>query len=164
MKKKNIKNQLGHLPPEYRFSLNPYPDMRLYSCPDCKSKTGQRKLPLLIHVDNANLIVLNYTNRYCKRCNMLIGHKHEIEFLLTKIFKDTNPEIIGNNYLVIGTVKKKTWRENMQNPESLEKILANTSDFVSFEEIRMTMGGWFLEGTTPPIMEPPESGEWVKGG
>jgi hypothetical protein len=162
MSKKSAKKRFGHLPPEYRFSLNPYPEMRFSSCPDCGAKTGQRKLPLLIHIYPEYLIALNYTNRYCNRCNMLIGHKHEIEYHLTELFKRNNPEIVGNNYLIIGTVEKKIWRENIRTPKPLQEILDFSSDFKSYGEIRMTMGGWFKEGVTPPVMEPPKSKDWVK--
>ncbi len=162
MKKKSTKNRFGHLPPEYRFSHNPYPEMRFTSCPDCKVKTGQRKLPLLIHIDPSNLIALNYTNRYCSRCNRLIGHKHEIEFHLTETFLKLKPEIVGNSYLIIGTMGKQAWRENMRKPKPLQELLAHTSDFKDFEEIRMTMGGWFPKGKAPPVMEPPESRDWIK--
>jgi hypothetical protein len=101
-----IGNTLGKMEPKYNFSLNPYPDLRFSSCPDCGAKTGQRKIPLIIHVDPKNLILLNYTNRYCKTCNMLIGHKHEIEHHLTEAFSNINPNIIGSNYLVFGPVDK----------------------------------------------------------
>ncbi len=162
MNKKSAKKRFGHLPPKYKFSLNPYPQMRFSSCPNCGTKTGQRKLPLLIHVDPQHLIALNYTNRYCSRCNILIGHKHEIEYHLTEMFKRIDPEVVGNRYLIIGAVEKKAWREGMETPKQLEEILDFTSDFKSFEEIRMTMGGWFPAGVTPPVMEPPKSKNWVK--
>jgi len=162
MNKQSARKRFGHLPPKYNFSLNPYPQMRFSSCPNCGTKTGQRKLPLLIHVDPEHLIALNYTNRYCSRCNRLIGHKHEIEYHLTEMFKRIRPDVVGNRYHIIGTVEKKTWRENMKTPKQLEEILDFTSDFKSFEEIRMTMGGWFKEGVTPPVMEPPKSKDWVK--
>ncbi|MFQ5631780.1 MAG: hypothetical protein ACE5I1_23655 [bacterium] len=161
MGKKNKKNRFGDLLPHYNFSLNPYPEMRFSRCPDCETKTGQRKLPLLIHVDPHNLIALNYTNRYCRRCNMLIGHKDEIEHFLTELFMKINPENVGNGYLIIGTLEKKTWRENMHKAKTFAEIQAHTSDFKSYQEIRMTMGGWFR--AEPPVMEPPESVEWVKG-
>ena len=59
MDKNNVKPQFGYLPPQYNFSLNPYPELRFSKCPVCEEKTGQRKLPLLIHVDPKNLIALN---------------------------------------------------------------------------------------------------------
>jgi hypothetical protein len=80
--------------------------MRFSGCPDCQAKTGQRKRPLLIYIDPEHLIALNYTNRYCSRCDMLIGHKHEIEYYLTEMLQRVKPGVVGNNYFIIGTVEK----------------------------------------------------------
>jgi hypothetical protein len=93
---------------------------------------------------------------------MLIGHKHEIEHHLTELFLKIDSEIIGNDYLVIGTVEKKAWRENMNDPKALNEMLQHTHDFKSYQNIRMTMAGWFRKGQEPPVMEPPLSTEWVK--
>ncbi len=154
--------QFGYLPPKYNFSLNPYPDVRLSRCPDCRNKTGQRKLPLLIHVDPKNLIALNYTNRYCSRCDMLIGHKHEIEHYLTDMFLQINSEVIGNYYLVFGIVERKAWRENINHPKPLNEMRQHIHDFKSYQNLSMTMRGWFPEVKPPPLMEPPPSTEWIK--
>ena len=110
--KKNVRKQFGNLPPKYNFSLNPYPELRLSRCPDCQNKTGQRKLPLLIYVAPKNLIALNYTNRYCKHCDMLIGHKHEIEHHLTEMFLNNNPEIIE----MLHTMNSKLSEATLKTP------------------------------------------------
>jgi hypothetical protein len=112
------KPQFGELPPRYSFVLNPYPDMRISRCPFCERKTGQRKLPLLIHVEPAHLIALNYTCRYCHTCDLLIADKQAIEHLLTGMFSQHDPEVVGNEYLIIGTVEKKLGMRdyNSQNP------------------------------------------------
>jgi len=34
---------------------------------------------------------------------MLIGHRDEIEYLLTDLFRQMNRDCIGNGYLVMGT-------------------------------------------------------------
>ena len=159
---KTGKNQFGHLAPQHNFSLNPYPELRFSRCPDCESKTGQRKLPLLIHVDPKHLIALNYTNRYCQGCDMLIGHKNEIEHLLTDMFTQYDPAVIGNDYLLIGTVEKKPWREGLKQPKSAGEMLPHVHDFKNFQELRMTMTGWFPKDQEPPVMTPPLSTEWVK--
>ena len=159
---KTRKNQFGFLDPKYNYSLNPYPDLRFSKCPVCEGKTGQRKLPLLIHVDPKHLIALNYTNRYCHRCDMLIGHRHEIEHLLTEVFFQYNPMVIGNDYLLIGTVEKKAWREGLSQPQPINETLPHVHDFKSYEELRMTMAGWFPQDQEPPVMTPPPSKEWVK--
>jgi hypothetical protein len=159
---KTKKQQLGNLPPQYHFSLNPYPDRRFSSCPDCGHKTGQRKIPLLIHVQPSHTIALNYTCRYCSDCDKLIGHKEELEHILTSLFLQNDPSVIGNDYYIIGTVEKKAWREGLAKPKSWAEILPQTHDFKTYQEIRMTMGGWFRVGQEPPVMDPPPSAEWVK--
>jgi len=95
---------------------------------------------------------------------MLIGHKHEIEHHLRVPFEYINPEIIGNNYLLVGTVEKKFWKENLvQQPTlTLNKTNNYVHDFKSIQTISMTMGGWFLNDQEPPVMEPPASTEWIK--
>lgn len=154
--------QFGKLAPQYNYSLNPYPSLRFSKCPMCEKKTGQRKLPLLVHVDPAHLISLNYTNRYCSNCELLIGHKHEIEHHLAKTFSQLHPQDIGNKYLIIGTVEKKSWRAGLKEPHSFDEIIENTHDFKNYEELRMTMAGWFDKAQSPPVMKPSLPTEWVK--
>ncbi len=162
MKKIARKRQFGDLDPLYNFLLNPYPDMSLTKCLICNSKTAQRKLPLLTHVDPGTLIALNYTNRYCPNCDMLIGHKHEIESHLTQLFLQINPDLIGNNYFVFGTVEKKAWQKNIKQSKPLEEMRQNIHDFQSYEELRVTLEGWFHKDMTPPVRTPPTSTEWIK--
>lgn len=112
-------------------------------CPSCERKTGQRKLPLLIHVDPKHLISLNFTNRYCSNCDLLIGHKHEIEHHLATKFSQVKPQDIGNNYLIMGTAEKKSWRAGLKQPQSFDETIKNVHNFKNYEELRMTMAGWF---------------------
>jgi hypothetical protein len=160
---KTKKPQIGGLPPRYSFVLNPYPDMRVSRCPYCERKTGQRKIPLLIHVEPMHLIALNYTCRYCQACDLLIAHKHEIEHLLTGMFRQYDPEVVGNDYLILGTVEKATWREGSQQPKAVAEMLPHVSDFAEYyKELRVTRPGWYRADQEPPVMEPPPSQEWVK--
>lgn len=146
----------------YKFMLNPYPAMRISRCPLCDGKTGQRKLPLLIHVHPGHLIALNYTNRYCAKCDLLVAHKHELEHYLTMMFAQAAPDAIGNEYLIIGTVEKNVWREGVNRPQLPREIIPHTHDFKKrYEELRVTRAGWFPKDMEPPIMEPPPSQEWV---
>jgi hypothetical protein len=158
------KRSIEDIPSKYNFIINPYPDQRLSSCPFCERKTGQRKLPLFIHVDPGYPIALNYTCRYCRHCDLLIAHKHELEHLLTSLFAEADPSVIGNNYLIAGTVDKKAWRKNMQRPgDATEMLTQHTSIFKTYyEELRLTQPGWYKEGVEPPEMPPPPSLEWVK--
>jgi hypothetical protein len=159
----NKRTLFGDLPPRYGFMLNPYPDLRISTCPRCKHKAGQRKVPLLIHIDPLHLIALNYTCRYCKACDLLIAHKHVIEHLLTDLFRQSDPHVIGNNYLIIGTVEKQVWREGLAQPKAIDETLPHASDFATYyQELRVTRPGWYKADQEPPIMEPPPSQEWIK--
>ena len=88
--------QLGNLPPLYNFFLNPYSDLRFSRCPQCDGKTGQKKVPLMIHVDPHYPINLNYTCRYCAKCDLLIAHQDEIESHLAQVFTKLAPDAIGH--------------------------------------------------------------------
>ncbi len=57
--------RLGKQPPRYTFFLNPYTDARFTKCPKCSGKVRQKKLPLVIHIDEGGMMVLNNSN--CKR-------------------------------------------------------------------------------------------------
>jgi hypothetical protein len=160
-KTKNI--QLGQLPPRYGFMLNPYPDHRVSRCPLCEHKTGQRKIPLLIHVDPMHMIALNYTCRFCQTCDLLIAHKPEIEHMLTALFLQMDPGVIGNEYLIIGTAEKTTWQEGMQKQKEVAEMLQHVSDFATYyQELRVTQAGWYGPNQEPPVVQPPPSREWIK--
>ncbi len=160
--KKKQKTRFGELEPKYKFALNPYPDQRFSKCPHCGQKTGQRKRPLLIHIDPMHLVALNYTCRYCSRCDMLIAHQHEIERLLTHLFAERDPAVIGNDYLILGTAERKAWREGLNQPTSVPEMRAHIHDFKSYHTIQMSQGGWFPAGQKPPLRTPPPSEDWVK--
>ncbi len=154
---------LGGLPPKYGFIVNPYPDERVSRCPLCDCKTGQRKIPILIHVNPKHLITLNYTCRYCRDCDLLIAHKHQIEHYLTVLFSQMAPDAIGNDYLAIGTVEKSAWKEGLKQQQSIDKLLPHASDFVtSYGDLELTRAGYYQADQKPPVAIPPASQEWVK--
>ncbi len=128
-REKKTVRRLGKQPPMYRFFLNPYEDARFTSCPQCRNKMHQRKLPLFIHVDPMQPVTLNKTCRYCPHCDLLIAHRNEVEDVLTRIFTTLNPEIVGNDYLVIGTVDRATWKRSMQNQLPLQDTFDALHDF-----------------------------------
>jgi hypothetical protein len=56
------------------------------------------------------LLSLNKTCRYCPHCDLLIAHQDDVEHLLASIFTELRPEIVGNTYLVVGTLDKTIWK------------------------------------------------------
>lgn len=148
---------LGKLPPEYTFILNPYTEYRFTDCPGCDKRMKQRKLPLFIHVDPMDPVVLNYTCRYCPDCDLLIAHQDEIEELLAGIFAQLDPSVIGNEYLVIGTVERKAWREGVKQPKGVTEMLEHLHVFKDVRTVRVQPGGWYpadLDPSELPIQDP----------
>ena len=145
-------SQLGKLSPLYNFFLNPYSDAHFSRCPQCKGKTGQKKVPLVIHVDPHYPLILNYTCRYCAKCDLLIAHQNEIENNLAQMFTQRVPDAVGNDYLVIGTAERDYWKEGFENPHSPAELLDNLHGFkqyLNFERI----GGWPQDESIPKNLE-----------
>jgi hypothetical protein len=139
--KKKTVTQLGKKPPQYRFFLNPYEDMRFTRCPQCDSKMHQRKLPLLIHIDPTYLLSLNKTCRYCPHCDLLIAHQNDVEYFLASFFMEQKPEVVGNKYLVVGTLDKTTWKHATQQQLTIQETLDALHDFKDVVTFKLT-GGW----------------------
>ena len=133
--------KLGKQPPRYRFFLNPYQDVRFSKCPQCSNKMGQRKLPLFIHIDPGQPLLLNKTCRYCHHCDLLIAHQDELDEIITRAFTDLNPAIVGNKYLVIGTLDRADWKRIDQMTLSIQATIEALHDFKEVV-IFKPMGGW----------------------
>ena len=134
--------QIGKLPPLYRFILNTFEDVRFSSCPECSQRTLLRKVPLVVHVDPLHPVALNKHCRYCPDCDLLIAHQDEFEQLLMLTFQQRAPEVIGNDYLVLGTVDKATWRKQQKEPIPLKQLPEYLHDFKEYLNIQYSPGGW----------------------
>ena len=139
---KEKKPHLGKLLPQYQFFLNPYKDFRFTRCPQCYWKTRVRKHPFFIHIDPQQPVVLNMTGRYCSNCDLLILHQDKVEELLVAALMGSNPDLIGNDYLVIGIIERKGWREAQKNPYGLESTLECLHDFKTYVTFELANYGW----------------------
>lgn len=142
--------RFGKQPPRHKFFLNPYKDARFTSCPKCEAKTKLRKLPLFVFLEPAQPLILNKTCRYCPSCDLLILHQDELEQLLTAMcMQRGTPHLIGNDYLVIGTVDRADWKKGQQTPiTSNEDIRAIVHDFKKVVDFERQRYGWGKEGET----------------
>lgn len=137
--------QVGELPPRYSFALNPHKDIRFSKCPKCKRAMNSRKFPLFVHVDGWGPLSLGKTCRYCPRCEFIIAHQDELEGQLAHFFGQYRPDLVGNDYLVLGTVRLKAWKEGLRGKEwRLGQILEYVSDFKKVFKLEVDYGGWFL--------------------
>ena len=127
------------------FFLNPYNDCAFTKCPKCDSKTRIRKFPLAIHIDPHQIILLNKKCRYCIKCDMIIAKQSEVEPLMIVCLKKISPEVIGNNYLTMGVVDRKDWKEgnkgNLDSAKTLERMYF-FKDMLKFELIP---GRWYRQ-------------------
>lgn len=133
---------IGKLPPRYGFLLNPYSDVRLSKCPLCERPTHLRKFALLIHIKGWGPLALGKTCRYCTPCELIIVHQDELETELANSFSRLDPEVIGNEYLVLGTLDKKVWKRGLnEGGETLDSSLEHVAEFKKHYDLEVS-GGW----------------------
>jgi hypothetical protein len=136
--------RLGKLPPRYSFILNQYPTERLSTCPRCEKLTHLRKFAFFIHIDDWGPMALGMTSRYCSRCELIMLHQHEVEELLAHAFSERAPKVVGNKYLVIGTIEKKVWQEGLQGEgKQIDETLKHLADFKKVLTLYVQPAGWY---------------------
>jgi hypothetical protein len=144
------KKRLGKLPPRYSFLLNPYQNKRLSKCPKCNQLTRLRKFALFIHIDNLGPMVLGKTCRYCPECELIMAHQDELEQELANNLVSIDPDVIGNEYLVLGTVDMKVWRRGLKGHENdIDRVLSHTADFKKYFDLIVEPGGWYPAKNKP---------------
>lgn len=96
----------------------------------------------MIHIEKWGLLALGKTCRYCTPCELIIAHQDELEDELVDIFERLAPEVIGNPYVVFGTVEKRQWKESLgQDRFRASDALEHAADFKDVVELKM-QGGW----------------------
>jgi hypothetical protein len=147
--------RLGQRPPRYRFILNPYSDVRFSSCPECRGRTLLRKVPLAVHVDPHHPVLLNKRCRYCPDCDILIAHQDELEHMLVMSFQENNPDVVGREYLVLGTFDKSTWRRRKNEPILMGNLPEYLHAFKGYLQVEYSPAQWAPENRQMSEQEPP---------
>lgn len=131
------------LPKGHRFFLNPYDRHACTKCPKCDRKTAVRKFPLVIRIDPDQMLVLNKQCRYCEHCDLVIVKQSNLEALMAAGLEQRDASIVGNKYLVIGTLSRGDWRarEQILTPQ---ETLDRTRVFRDVWTFEIT-GGWQLD-------------------
>lgn len=138
------KTRLGKLSPRYSFGLNAYEETRFSRCPICEGRTHPRKFALFIVIDGWGPMALGKTCKFCSRCQLIIAHQDELEHELAFLFEKLDPSVIGNEYMVFGTVDKKVWKKGLGG-EGVEQgnMLDHVADFEKEYELHFEPGGWY---------------------
>jgi len=118
------------------FFLNPYEDCAFTKCPKCDNKTKIRKFPLVVHIEPAQLFLLNKKCKYCENCDLIIAKKSEIETFMVTAFEKHDPNLIGNEYVVAGVVDSKDFRKgqsgSVDSADTVDRIYI-FKDLLHFE-------------------------------
>lgn len=128
--------------PRYSFMLNPRAEVRLSKCPKCQKRTHLRKFALFIQVDEWGPIALGKTCRYCSACELIMAHQDELEAELAYSFGRIAPEVVGNEYVVLGTIDKKVWQGGLEGRDrDFTEILEHVADFEREYDLVYEPGG-----------------------
>ena len=129
----------------YYFFLNPYEDAAFSKCPKCERPTKIRKFTLAIHVEPQQLVFINKICRYCPKCELIITKKSELESLMATCCERMNPEVVGNEYVTVGTMSREDWldikKSVIDNSEAAKRICI-FKNVLNFELVR---GGWYRD-------------------
>lgn len=129
---------------KHYFFLNPYNECAFTKCPKCGDKTRVRKFPLAIHIDPHQILLLNKKCRYCVKCDLIIAKQSEVESLMIVCLEEINPDVIGNNYLAMGVVDRKDWKEGNEGKLDSVQILDCVYFFKDMLKFELIPGGWHL--------------------
>ncbi len=102
----------------HRLFINPYQDSAFTKCPKCCDKTKVRKFPLAVHVEPRQILLLNMECKYCANCDLIIVKQSVLDENITISLQQFTPSLVGNDYLVFGTVDRNIWRASRK--ESLD--------------------------------------------
>lgn len=130
----------------YYFFLNPYVDCAFTRCPKCDGKTRVRMFCLFIHVDPQHLLSFNKLCKFCPACDLIIVKKRELESYLAETFEKFAPDAIGNKYLVVGTLDRKSHRKGKKGGLAQAKALDLFVPFHDHLNFEINWGGWRPEG------------------
>ncbi|GAC1696195.1 MAG: hypothetical protein NVS9B9_18750 [Ktedonobacteraceae bacterium] len=128
--------QVGKQQPRHHYFLNPHKGTRFMTCPQCGNKTRPRKFCLVIHIQPAHSMVLEKICRYCYHCDLIIVHQDQLEERLTAFFTKFKPEVVGNDYVVMGTLNLGELKHEIQNGLPTQEMIEHLQDFkevLSFE-------------------------------
>jgi hypothetical protein len=124
----------------HKFFLNPYSDCGFTKCPKCDSKTKIRKYPLVISVEQKQLLLLNKKCKYCPSCDLIIAKKQEIEAFLAL---GLSPQISKNDYLVMGTLERQDWVQGNKGSLLPIEIVERMYVFKTIWDFEVRPAGWY---------------------
>jgi hypothetical protein len=124
------------------FFLNPYEDVAFTRCPQCERVTKVRRFCLFIHVAPHHLLSFNKTCRYCPVCDLIIVKKVDLEHYLVLTFEQQAPDVIGNDYLVMGTLDRQLHHRGKKGELLQQSAIDAFFPFLDHRQFEVERGGW----------------------
>jgi hypothetical protein len=78
----------------------------------------------------------------CVGCDLIITRKSETEAQMVAGFASRRPEIIGNEYLVFGTLDRKDWRQSLQGNLSQKQTIVRVRIFKDVWNFEVVPAHW----------------------
>jgi hypothetical protein len=99
---------------------------------------------LLIHIEPTQLVSFNKSCRLCARCGLLIVRKAELKAYLAAVCTERGrPELVGNEYLVVGTIDQALHRKGKKG--GIDFAAAAKACVPFRKQVEFTSGGgWEL--------------------
>lgn len=142
---KKSESQIKTKEAQHYFFLNPYVDLAFTCCPNCEEKTKIRKHYLVIHVEPKFLASINKSCRYCSKCDLIIVKQTDLERLLVEICEQNASDVIGNEYLVFGTMDRKDWKYGLTGKISQQEAINCSYPFKDVWKFEVSPAGWYPE-------------------
>jgi hypothetical protein len=134
--------RMGALPPRYSFVLNSHVRERFTKCPSCEAPTRVRRLPLVIHIEQAGepkLVLLNKTCRLCLICETLVVDRLELERVIVAAGLAA---AVTPDYVVLGTIDRRTWRRGLSGEAALPDLREHMADFKRYLKVDIVPAHW----------------------
>ena len=84
--------------------------------------------------------MLNKSCRLCPGCDLLIVHQDELEAQLAIAFGQRAPEVVGNDYLVLGTLDRTDWRRGTKGQLMVGDLFEHLHDFADVRRLELARG------------------------
>ena len=81
---------------------------------------------------------------------MVMVHRKELTAELARGLSRMAPEMIAKDFLVLGTIEKKIWKQRLGSPGTpIAEMLNHVADFKHHYNLKYKAGGWY------PVTEEP---------
>jgi hypothetical protein len=95
-----------------------------------------RDFALVIHVEPKGIFPTRISCRWCRACELVIVHKHDLEDMLRSKLEVVSPQQVDSAYVIIGVLDLRIWRRMKPDFADLETVRRWTSDFHNVGELK----------------------------